>query len=128
MTPQTLRILIAGALFVHGVGHTLGFFMPARSWILSTLGEPTLRIAANILWSLAAVGFLLSCLAFLGLVIPTEWWRPLAIAFSIVSLLSLLLFLGNWPIFNTIGAIGFNVVVLVALLWLHWPPTDMFDR
>jgi hypothetical protein len=128
MTPQTIRILIAGGLFVHGVGHTLGFFKPARSWILPALGEPALRIAANILWSLAVVGFILSCLAFLGVLIPAQWWRPLAVIFSFVSLLGLLLFLGNWPIFNTIGAIGFNIVVLVALLWLHWPPIDMFGR
>lgn len=26
---QTMRILIAGALFVHGVGHTLPFWLPA---------------------------------------------------------------------------------------------------
>jgi hypothetical protein len=34
MSPQILRILIAGALFVHGVGHTLGFWMPARACAL----------------------------------------------------------------------------------------------
>ena len=43
MTTQTILILIVGALFVHGVGHTLGFFKPARSWMLSALGEPAHR-------------------------------------------------------------------------------------
>ena len=126
MNPNTLRILIAGALFVHGIGHTLGFFMPARSWILKPLGEPALRIIANILWALAGVGFVLSCLAFLGFMLPPEWWRPLAVASAFVSLTGLALFMGNWPMFNTIGALGFNIVVLVALLWLHWPPVALF--
>jgi hypothetical protein len=26
-------------------------------------------------------------------------------------------FIGNWPAFNTIRAVGMNVAVLVALLW-----------
>jgi len=125
---QTLRILIAGGLFVHGVGHTLGFFKPARSWILPAVGEPALRVTANILWSLAAVGFVLSCLGFLGVIVPVDWWRPLAVIFALVSLLGLVLFLGNWPVFNTIGALGFNIVVLVALVWLRWPPLDTFGR
>ena len=126
MDTQTLRILIAGALFVHGVGHTLGFFKPARSWILSFLGKPALRIIANILWSLAALGFILSCLAFLGVIVPPDWWRPLAVIFAVVSLIGLILFIGNWPLFNTVGALALNVIILVALLWQQWPPLDMF--
>ena len=31
MSTEIMRILIAGALFVHGIGHTLGFWKPARS-------------------------------------------------------------------------------------------------
>ena len=87
-----------------------------------------MRLTANILWSLATVGFLLSLLAFLGIILPAQWWRPLAVIFALVSLLGLVLFLGNWPAFNTVGAIGFNLAVLVALLWLHWPPVELFGR
>jgi hypothetical protein len=126
MSPQTLRILIAGGLFVHGIGHTLGFFKPARSWVLSSLGDQALRTSANVLWSIATIGFVLSALGFLGILVPTSLWRPLAIVFSLLSLLSLVLFIGNWPVFNTIGAVGFNLVVLIALLWLNWPPRALF--
>ena len=126
MTTQTLRILIAGALFVHGIGHTLGFWRPAHSWLLSRLGEPALRIIANTIWTLAAVGFVLSSLGFWGVLVPTDWWRPLAVIFAIISLIGLMLFWGTWPIFNTIGALGFDILVLVALLWLRWPPISMF--
>jgi len=128
MSTQTLRILIAGALFVHGVGHTLGFWMPARSWLLPGLGEPALRAISSIFWVLSAVGFVLACLGFLGVLVPSELWRPLAVGTSIVSLLGLVLFWNTWPMFNTIGALGMNLVVLYTQLWLHWPPVDMFGH
>ena len=118
MTTQTLGILIAGALFVHGVGHTLGFFRPAQSRILSALGKPVLRVTANILWTLALAGFIGAGLSFLGLVIPVEWWRPLTVVSALVSLSGLVLFLGDWPVFNTIGAVGFNLAALAVLVWL----------
>ena len=117
MTTQTLGILIAGALFAHGLGHTLGFFRPARSWILSALGKPVLRVTANILWALALAGFVSAGLSFLGLGISVEWWRPLAVVSSLVSLSGLVLFLGDWPVFNTIGAFGFNLAALAVLVW-----------
>jgi hypothetical protein len=74
------------------------------------------------------MGFILSCLGFLGVVVPTDWWRPLAVIFALVSLLGLVLFWGTWPTFNTIGALAMNVTVLVTQLWLRWPPIDMFGR
>jgi len=128
MSTQTIRILIAGALFVHSLGHTLGFWRPASSWLLPGASSPTLRIISSIFWMLAIVGFLASSLSFLGIVLPGEWWRALAIIFAIISLAGLILFIGNWPLFNTVGAIGFNVAVLVALLWLAWPPVTMFGK
>jgi hypothetical protein len=128
MSTQLLRLLIAGALFVHGVGHTLGFFMPARSWLLSGVGEGTLRIVGGIFWVLATVGFIAALLSFIGLLIPAEWWRPLAIAFAIVSLLGIFIFFGTWPTFNTIGAVGMNIAILVLLLWVKWPPVSLFGR
>jgi len=128
MSTQILRILIAGALFVHGVGHTLGFWMPARSWLFPNLGEATLRIFSSIFWIFAAVGFLAALLGFLGVLVPSSMWRPLAVGSAIVSILGLVLFWGTWPAFNTIGALGMNIVVLVTQLWLSWPPTSMFGK
>jgi hypothetical protein len=126
MSTNIIRILIAGALFVHGIGHTLGLFRPARSWLMPNAGESLLRTIGRILWLLTAVGFILSCLGFLGVVVPTDWWRPLAVVFAIVSLLGLVLFWGTWPAFNTIGALAMNIAVLVTQLWLRWPPINMF--
>ncbi|MHB9106995.1 MAG: hypothetical protein ACYDCO_08065 [Armatimonadota bacterium] len=128
MAPSTLRILIALALFVHGVGHTLGFWMPARSWLLPGVGEPALRVIAGAFWILAAVGFIVACLSFLGLLLPAPWWRPLAVGSAIVSLLGIITFWGTWPAFNTAGAVAMNIAVLAALLVFHWPPASVFGR
>jgi len=128
MSTNTVRILIAGALLIHGVGHILGFWMPARSWLMPNAGEPLMRTLSSILWLLAAVGFILSCLGFLGVVVPADWWRPLAVAFALVSLLGLAIFWGTWPAFNTIGALTMNIAILVTQLWLRWPPADMFGK
>jgi len=128
MSTQILRILIAGALFVHGTGHLLGFWMPTRSWLFPNLGEPILRIIGSIFWILAAMGFLAAFLGFLGLLVPSSLWRPLAVGTALMSLLGLMLFWNTWPAFNTIGAFGMNVVVLVTQLWLHWPPTSVFGE
>ena len=126
MSIQIIRILIAGALFVHGVGHTLGYFMPARSWLFPNRSARAMRVIANILWTLAAVGFILSFLSFLGILRPPELWRTLAVVFAIVSLVGLALFWGMWPRFNTIGALTMNIVILITQLWIAWPPIEMF--
>jgi len=128
MSTQILRILIAGALFVHGVGHTLGFWMPARSLFFPNLGEFTLRIISSIFWIIAAVGFLAALLGFLGVLVPSGLWRPLAVGTAVVSILGLVLFWNTWPALNTIGALGMNIVILITQLWLHWPPTGMFGK
>lgn len=128
MSIQMLRILIAGALFVHGVGHVLGFWLPARSWLLPSVPESTLRIMSSVFWILVALGFIVSCLGFLGIVVPTNWWRPAAVIFAVVSLLGLVLFWNTWPAFNTVGALAMNIAVLVTQLWLYWPPASMFGR
>ena len=128
MSTQTIRILIAGALFVHGVGHTLGFWKPARSLLFFKVPEPKLRLAGGIIWGIVAVGFIASSMSFYGLLLPANWWRPLAVIFAVISLVGLILFGRSWPIFNFIGASAMNIATLVALLWLHWPPLDMFNR
>ncbi len=128
MSVSTIRILIAGALFVHGIGHTLGFWKPARSLPFLRVPESTLRLVGGSIWVLVAVGFIVSCMSFYGLLVPADWWRPLAIVFAVVSLAGLVLFGRSWPIFNFVGASAMNLAVLVALLWLDWPPLDVLDR
>lgn len=128
MSLQTIQILIAGALFVHGIGHTLGFWKPDNSVSFLNIPAPTLRLVAGILWALIALGFVASAMSFYGILVPASWWRPLAAVFAVISLVGLITFGRAWPIFNFIGASVLNIVVLAALLWLHWPSFDMFNR
>jgi hypothetical protein len=128
MSTQTIRILIAGGLFVHGVGHILGFWKPARSLPFLNVPEPTLRLGGGIIWTLVALGFIISSMSFYGILAPANWWRLLAIVFAVISLIGLILFGRSWPVFNFIAASAFNITVLIALLWMNWPPFEMFNR
>ena len=128
LTPNTIYILIGGALFVHGVGHSLGFFKTGRSWLLPNASRKTVALVAGIFWALAILGFVAASLSFLGFLLPTTAWRQLACIFAVESIIGLILFGGPWPKFNLTAAFLFNVLVLVALLWYHWPPFNMLNR
>jgi hypothetical protein len=128
MSTQTIRILIAGALFVHGIGHTLGIWKPARSLFFLKVPEPTLKLVGGIIWILIAVGFVASAMSFYGILFPVNWWRLLASVFAVISLVGLIVFGRNWSLFNFIAASAFNIALLANLLWFHWPPLDMFGR
>jgi len=142
MSDGTIRIVIAGALALHGLGHfgamaalawlrvspasNTGGWLAARSWLVPSLPEPYL--VASAFWAAALVGFLLAAAGFWGVLVPADLWRPLAVVAAVVSIAGIVLFAGTWPSFNTIAALGMNVAVLVALLGLHWPPETLFGR
>jgi hypothetical protein len=44
---------------------------------------------------------------------------------SVASLLGLVLFPAAFPVFSTIGALAVDLVVLAAVLWIHWVPSDL---
>lgn len=144
MSDPTIKLIIVGALALHGLGHggalgalvwigarpgtDTGAWRAARSWLVPSLPAETATIVAGVFWILSLVGFVAAALAFWGVLLPGEAWRPLAVVSAIVSLLGIVLFMGTWPAFNTLAALGVNVVVLVALLGLRWPPETMFGR
>ena len=142
MSAQTIKILIAGVLLVHGLGHigalialiAIGRGVPsgkwraARSWLFPSLSPSAARTIASIFWILSMIGFVAASMSFWGVLLPGEMWRPLALLFSVVSMLGILLFIGTWPAFNTLAALAVNIAVLVTQLWLHWPPLDMFGK
>jgi hypothetical protein len=74
------------------------------------------------------LGFVAASMSFWGILVPGELWRQLATVSSVISGLGIVLFLGNWPTFNTIAAQAVNVAVLVTQLFTHWPPQDMFGK
>ena len=132
MDPQLLRIAGIVILLVHGLGHggamaalawinarpggQTGGWRAARSWLVPGLPAGAATAVACAFWTIALVGFAGTALAMAGLLVPVDALRPLALGSAIVSLVGIMLFLGNWPVFNTAAAIVVNVGVLVALL------------
>ena len=141
-----MKLLISILLIIHGLivaGQSAGSFgstIPnalqnpsfvswwpinmGRSWLFSWLGlEKTLIIyrIGGLLWLIGGIALVAAGLGVLGFVIPTDWWRSLAIAGAAVSLFMLTVY------FHPITVIGTasSVAVLVALLWLRWPPTSL---
>ena len=133
MTPKTLRTIIAIFLFVHAIGHIQGIVASlgviktetwnVRSWLFDDLlGEKGSRILAMILFAVCVLGFLATAFSFLGVGLPHELWRTLAIIFAVPSVLGLVAYWNAFAqFFNKIGAIGVNGWILIGLLLLNWP-------
>jgi len=115
-----------GALLWTRTGKEAGGWLPARSWLFPSLSPATARMVAGIFWIAALLGFVAAALGFWGILVPESVWRPLAVVFSVVSITGIVLFIGNWPPFNTLAALAVNVAVLVTQLWMHWPPVSMY--
>jgi hypothetical protein len=134
MSDQLTRVIVAGVLLLHGLGHAgalgalawiglrggdAGPWLPAKSWLVASLPSSTATAIAATFWIVACVGFVAAAAGFwfeLG-----EWWRAVAVVSALVSLVGIVLFFGTWPTFNTIAALAVDVAVLVAILWLDWP-------
>jgi len=142
MSDQTIRLLIAGSLLLHGLGHfgaimalvvqgrvkDTGKWKRARSWLFPTLAEPAATTIAIIFWGLSLIGFVAASMSFWGVLLPGDIWRQLALVSAFISFTGIMLFLGNWPWFNTIAAQVMNIAVIMTQVWLHWPPVDMFGK
>ena len=141
MSEQTIKLVAAGVLLLHGLGHggalgalvwirfrpgtPAGDWLSARSWLVPSLPADTATILASAFWIVSLVGFVIAAMSFWGVVIPGSAWRPLAVVSALVSIAEITFFFGTWPMFNTLAALGVNVAVLVAVLWLRWPPEAM---
>jgi len=144
MSDQMLRWVVGGVLMVHGLGHggalaalawirarpgtDSGAWSAARAWAVPSLTAHTATVVASAVWVVSSIGFVVAALSFWGVLVPTDWWRPVGVASAIVSIVGIVLFFGTWPMFNTLAALGVNVAVIVAVLWLHWPPQATFGR
>ncbi len=137
MSDQTVKLIAAGVLLLHGLGHggalgalawiryrpgtPTGAWHAARSWLVPSLPADTATTLASVFWIASLVGFVIAVMSFCGVVIPGSVWRPLGVASALVSIAGITCFFGTWPMFNTLAALGVNVAVLVAVLWLRWP-------
>ena len=135
-----LRFLIGGLLIVHGlitVAQSLGVFgrstepeNPAwlnwwptpvgRSWLLGSLGLEGTAFSwlVGALWVVGGIAFLG---AGFGVLTHHEWWRTLAVVGALASLVVLVPYFHPLYAFVTV----LNIGILVALLWLSWPPATL---
>jgi hypothetical protein len=118
MSNEMWRYLIAGLLIVHGLGHSGGPWMFVKSWLSPALTGSPLKWLFIAVWLVAGIGF---AGAGIGVLQQQAWWRTLAVVVAVISLLVSALFIQGAP-FN---AAVFDVIVLAALLWLHWPPANV---
>lgn len=141
-----MKILISVLLILHGLivaaqsAGSFGSTIPAevpnpafvswwplnmgRSWLFSWIGlERTLAVyrIGGLLWLVAGLALVGAGLSVSGLVIPTDWWRALALAGSALSLVMLVLYFHPLMLIGTSSSLA----VLVALLWFHYPPTNL---
>jgi hypothetical protein len=139
MSDESLRVVMGGVLLLHGIAHlgalaalgwvtsgrNAGGWKPARMWAIPSLVPRTATGIAVAFWVAATVGFVLTALAFWGIVVPVGWWQALGVASALVSGTGIVLFLGTWATFNTVAAMAVNVAVLVAVL-IGWPPESVY--
>jgi len=95
-----------------------------RSWLFSGLGlERTLAVyrIGGLLWLAGGIALVAAGLGVLGFIIPTDWWRSLAIAGGAISLFMLVIYLHPIMIIGTASSLA----VLLALVWFQWPTTSL---
>ena len=149
MSLDVLRIIIAGALLLHGIAHAVALVatlaqalsaasaskLTIRTWLSPRLKPRSAAVLAIPFWGVSTICFFAASAAFWGL-ISIAGWRQLAVAGAILSTLGMGLFPATWPgapdlrrsILNTSIALGFNIVILGTQLLLHWPPFALFMR
>jgi hypothetical protein len=74
----------------------------------------------GLLWLAGGIALVAAGLGIYGFVIPADWWRGLAMTGAAISLFMLVIYLHPILIIGTTSSLA----VLVALLWLRWPPTS----
>lgn len=141
-----MKLLISILLIIHGLivaGQSAGSFgstIPGevqnpifvswwpinmgRSWLFSWLGlDKTLAIyrIGGVLWLIGGIALVAAGLSLLGFVVPTDWWRGLAVGGAAISLFMLAIYLHPIMIIGTASSLA----ILVALLWLRWSPMNL---
>jgi hypothetical protein len=89
-------------------------FDPGHSWVISGFSEGGARWLSV---ALALVATAVYVGAGASLFASQPWWRPLTIAASVASLTLLVLYFTPW----LSAAVLIDVMLLLAVLWAHWP-------
>jgi hypothetical protein len=142
MSGTTLRIVLAGVLFFHGIGQIMGV-IPAlqlsvlegkdsgwmqnwssQSWALNPLlGDAAARVICIVLFTLSFIGFAGAALALMGWKVPHDMWRSMALVSAALSMVAIIFYWNALILLfpHKIGNIAVNTAVLVSLLAVNWP-------
>ncbi|HEY0737087.1 MAG TPA: hypothetical protein VGD69_19380 [Herpetosiphonaceae bacterium] len=123
-----LRLVVAFALGMHGIGHVLflanawGYWKTtnARAWVVADVlhADQTLEGALGLFWIVPLVGFIAATLGFIA---NDARWTMLAFSSAIVSTILLLVWWSSLNVSSAFFAIVFNVAVIVGLLLQRQP-------
>jgi hypothetical protein len=128
MDSNVIRILVAGVIGAHGVGHVLGWLpavgavsfagMSGRSWLLDgVVGDGTSRVMAAALFMIPTFGFVAAAV---GLLTGQPWWRQAAVVSAAVSLMATALYPQAYGTGSTVGAVAVNAALLGSILVAGW--------
>ena len=128
MDAGIMKLVVAGVIGAHGVGHVMGW-MPAwgiaklegvssSSWLLTGIaGDGGSRPAAGVVFIVPTFGFIAAAA---GLLTGQPWWRQVAVGSAAVSLAGTALFPQAFPLSSSIGSIVVNLAVLGGILVAGW--------
>ena len=128
MDAGVVRLVVAGVIGAHGIGHVLGW-LPAlgvirlegtagESWLISGIaGDGGSRLVATVMFLVPTVGFVAAAI---GLLTGQPWWRQAAVGSAAVSLAGTALFPHAFPAGSTVGSVAVNVAILGGILVLGW--------
>lgn len=128
MDAGLIRIIGAGVLAAHGIGHTLGWLpawgvtafegVSSRSWALTgLLGDGPARAIGGVLFVLPMAGFVAAAA---GLLLGQPWWRQVAVVSAALSLTATALYPQAFTTSSTVGSVAVNLVVLYGILVAGW--------
>lgn len=119
------RVLIAGVLVLHGLGHVMGFlaawtsipmgFVEGKSWLFSdgVLIDSVTGKIFGLFWLAALVGFVG---AGIGILVEEDGWRVFALAAAVISLLVILPWWNAVTPGSRVAAVLVDAVTLIAVL------------
>ncbi|MEW6223854.1 MAG: hypothetical protein AB1627_04425 [Chloroflexota bacterium] len=128
MDAGIMKLVVAGVIGAHGVGHVMGWLpalgvariegVSSGSWLLTGLvGDGGTRLAAGVIFLLPTVGFVAAAA---GLFTGQPWWRQVAVGSAALSLAGTALFPQAFPTGSTIGSVAVNLAVLGGILLAGW--------
>jgi hypothetical protein len=146
VSDELLKGIVVGALALHGLAHGIAFAaillqlvqasgkrILFRTWLFRSQTYRQAAVVAAPFWLISTIAFVAAAAALQGLVFIGMAWRTFAIVGAWASLLGMGLFPGQWPgaatrarsLFNTGIAVFMDLVVLLSLLVVGWPPIEL---